>query len=589
MSYKSDSVATTIKKLNAQYFLPAIQREFVWNTEKIISLFDSIMRGYPIGSFLFWELAPENKDKWQVYKFVEQGSDSGKHNESASTHGVNEITLVLDGQQRLSSLLVALKGSYIIKKKYAKKYLPTSYVVQRLYLNLLKDSRTSEEDGETGIYYGFRFAEKKPTNSQNEYWFEVGKILDFDNEDAFYQFLQEERDKLPDSVTKGQINTFERNLGRLYRAIWKDDFINYYAETDQNYDRALDIFVRANEGGTKLSKSDLLLSMITSKWSGVNARDEIHQFVDRINNDLTRKNDFIKDFVMKSCLVLSDLPVAYKVDNFTDKNLSLIESKWTGIKQAIEKAVDLINYFGIDRDTLTSANALIPLIYYLLQHPQVKIYGETPDEVRNRTAIRRWVTMSLLNNVFGGSSDSLLTELRRVLNENSATPRFPIDALNKEIGKAGRTSHFDTFAVDNFLSIAYGKKLTFLALSLLYDDNSWGTTVFHQDHIFPQQMFGYQAMKQAGYSDEIWYKYYELKDRVGNLELLLPHENQEKSDQPFDKWITTRDPSFRQRHLIPNEPELWKFEKFEDFIRKREELIKSRLKQLFGPPDTKEG
>lgn len=588
MSYKSDTISTTVKKLNTQHFLPAIQREFIWKTDKIISLFDSIMCGYPIGSFLFWELASENKDKWPIYKFVEQGSDLGKRNESASTHGVNEITLVLDGQQRLSSLLIALKGTYIIKKKYAKTYLPTSYVVQRLYLNLLKDSKTSEEDGKARIYYGFRFAEKKPNNSQNEYWFEVGRILDFDSEDAFYQFVQEEREKLPDSITKGQINVFERNLGRLYRAIWKDDFINYYAETDQSYDRALDIFVRANEGGTKLSKSDMLLSMITSKWSGVNAKDEILQFVDRLNNDLTRKNAFIKDFVMKSCLVLSDLPVAYKVDNFTDKNLSLIESNWPSIKQAIEKTVDCINYFGIDRDNLTSANALIPLSYYIFQHPKTQIYGSTPDEVSNRTAIRCWFTMSLLNNVFGGSSDGLLAELRRVLKDNSGKPYFPIDALNKEIGRAGRTSHFDTFAKDNFLSINYGKKLTFLALSLLYDDNSWGTTVFHQDHIFPQQMFGLQTMKQAGYSDDLWYNYHALKDRVGNLELLLPHENQEKSDQPFEKWITTRDTSFKQRHLIPNNPDLWKFENFKGFIDERERLIVERLDKLFGSRDTGE-
>jgi hypothetical protein len=589
MPYKSDTIATTIKKLNTQYFLPAIQREFVWNTDKIVSLFDSIMRGYPIGSFLFWELAPENKDKWQVYKFVEHASDAGKHNEPASTHGVSDATLVLDGQQRLSSLLVGLRGTYTIKVKYRRKFDPGAWVKQRLYLNLLKDPRTSEEDGEVGIYYGFKFSEEKPDNSEGEYWFDVGRILDFDSEDRFYQFRQEERDKLPDNVTKGQINVFERNLERLYRAIWKDAFINYYAETDQNYDRALDIFVRANEGGTKLSKSDLLLSMITSKWSGVNAREEIHHFVDRINNGLTRKNDFTKDFIMKSCLVLPDLPVAYKVHNFTDKNLLLIESKWIEIKQAIEKAIDLINHFGIDGDTLTSANALIPLIYYLFRHPGVNIYGATPDQVSNRTAIRRWVTMSLLNNVFGGSSDSLLTELRRVLNENSAIRHFPIDALNNEIGKARRTSRFDTFAVDDFLSITYGKKSTFLALSLLYDDNSWGTTIFHQDHIFPQQMFYLTTMKQVGYGEDRWDKYWKLKDRVGNLELLLSHENQEKSNQPFDKWIATRDPSFRKRHLIPDEPELWKFENFEGFVKKREELIKSRLKLLFGPTDAEEG
>ena len=84
-----------------------------------------------------------------------------------------------------------------------------------------------------------------------------------------------------------------------------DEVIAYYTETDQDYDRVLDIFVRANEGGTRLSKSDLLLSMVTANWDGVNARDEIFNFVDRVNTQLTRRNDFDKDFVMKSCLVLA--------------------------------------------------------------------------------------------------------------------------------------------------------------------------------------------------------------------------------------------------------------------------------------------
>jgi uncharacterized protein with ParB-like and HNH nuclease domain len=587
MSYKSDTIAAVIKRLNTQYFLPAIQREFVWDTGKIISLYDSIMRAYPISSFLFWELAPENKDKWEVYKFVEHASDGGKHNELAGTDGVNDLTLVLDGQQRLTSLLVGLKGTYEVKMKYKRWDDPSAWVTRRLYINLLKDPRTSEEDGEIGIHYEFRFAEDKPENLDGQYWFKVGHILNFDDEDRFYEFVHEERDKLPDSVTKGQIGIFERNLGRLWRAIWKDDFISYYMENDQEYDRVLDIFVRANEGGTKLSKSDLLLSMIISKWVGMNAREEIHGFVDRINNELTRKNDFSKDFVMKSCLVLSDLSVAYKVDNFTDKNLSLIESKWKEIKHAIEKGVDLVNSFGIDRDTLTSVNALIPLIYYIFQHPQANLQGNTPEEVRNRTAIRRWFTMALLNNVFGGSSDSILTELRRVLKEHSTEPYFPLDALNKEIGRAGRTAYFDAYAIDNFLSITYGKRIIFLALSLLYDDNNWGTKSFHQDHIFPRALFD-KTMEDSGFNTEILVKYYVLKDRIGNLELLLSHENQEKSSQPFEQWISTRDSSFKQRHLIPDDPELWKFQNFEHFIKRREEMIEDRLKQLFGPPDKEE-
>lgn len=588
MAYKSDAIATVTRKLNSQLFLPAIQREFVWSLDQIISLFDSIMRGYPISSFLFWELDEQNRDKWEVYKFIEHARYGGTHNELASIDGVHDLMLVLDGQQRLTSLLIGFRGTYMVKKKYKRWDDPKAWVKQRLYLNLLKDPKAEAEDGEAGIHYGFQFLEKAPANDRPQYWFRVGKILDFDDEDRFYEFRQEERDRLPDTITKGQIAIFERNLERVYRAVWKDDMISYYTEHDQDYDRVLDIFVRANEGGTKLSKSDLLLSMVTSKWGGVNARQEIYGFVERLNNDLTRKNYFDKDFIMKSCLVLVDLPVAYKVRNFNNQNLSLIQSKWENIKTAIERAVDLCNSFGIDRDTLTSANALIPVAYYLFKHPHLTLRGETSSEVTDARAVRQWITMALLNNVFGGSSDNMLTGIRSVLQRHKDTEGFPIDEIDRDIARAGRSSYFNQEAVESFLSIAYGERLAFLALSLLYDDNNWGTKSFHRDHIFPQELFSWKHMKEAGFTREQWTEYTKLKDFVANLELLLSHENHGKSSVPFDKWIRTRDSSFRTRHLIPEDPDLWRFENFERFVEERERLIQERLVRLFGSGERRE-
>lgn len=58
MSYKSATIQTILNKLNKSYFLPAIQRPFVWEPDKIIRLFDSLMKRYPISAFLFWELKP---------------------------------------------------------------------------------------------------------------------------------------------------------------------------------------------------------------------------------------------------------------------------------------------------------------------------------------------------------------------------------------------------------------------------------------------------------------------------------------------------------------------------------------------------
>jgi uncharacterized protein with ParB-like and HNH nuclease domain len=102
MGYKPETVASAVLHLNVNYFLPAIQREFVWGPEKIEQLFDSLMRGYPISSFLFWRLRPENRERWQIYKFVEDARQSGTHNSLANTAGIQELTLVLDGQQRLT-------------------------------------------------------------------------------------------------------------------------------------------------------------------------------------------------------------------------------------------------------------------------------------------------------------------------------------------------------------------------------------------------------------------------------------------------------------------------------------------------------
>eukprot|EP01035_Chromulina_nebulosa_P050300 gene50300-68375_t len=87
MPYTATTVASTIDKINRSYFLPAIQRPFVWNAEQVLSLFDSLMKGYPISSFLFWDVAPENKPNWQIYKFAENFRYGEVHNEIAETDG----------------------------------------------------------------------------------------------------------------------------------------------------------------------------------------------------------------------------------------------------------------------------------------------------------------------------------------------------------------------------------------------------------------------------------------------------------------------------------------------------------------------
>ena len=100
-----------------EYALPAIQREFVWNQEQICALFDSLMRGYPIGAFLFWEVQKDSVGKHNWYEFIthyHQRDDPHCH-ELTIADLSQGVTAVLDGQQRLTALNIGIYGSYAEK------------------------------------------------------------------------------------------------------------------------------------------------------------------------------------------------------------------------------------------------------------------------------------------------------------------------------------------------------------------------------------------------------------------------------------------------------------------------------------------
>lgn len=584
MAYASATIATVIDQINRNYFLPAIQRPYVWEASQVVALFDSLLKGYPISSFLFWQLQHESRANWDIYKFVEDFKYGEVHNEIIRPDG-RDITLVLDGQQRLTSLLIGLRGSYTIKAKYKRRYNPDAWSRQVLYIDLLKDpeSGDGEDMNEAGVTYGLRFFERQPQKESGHLWFRIGAIMDCRDDTTFDRLREETTDLLSDAATRRDMRLVEKNLDRIYRTIWKDGLISYYTEKSQDYDRVLDIFVRANDGGTKLSKSDLLMSTITSKWDGVNAREEIFGFIDYINNKLERPNNLPKDFVMRACLLLSDLDHLYKVDNFTGSNLKIIQDKWPEIRRAIEATIRLVNRFGIDRDTLTSTNALLPIAYYLYKLGAGEMLdGTTPFEAINRERIRRWLLGALLNAVFGGSSNNTIGVSRALVREALNTSRdFPFHQLNDGLmRRRGRVVAFDEDAnVEALIDTTYGERTCFLAVAALYDERNWSSSVYHVDHIIPRAACSRRQLQSRGVPEHRIREIETCVDRLGNLQLLLNRENTEKAASPFAEWIQTRNCAFLEEHLIPTEPHLWKPEALPEFVAAREELIRQRLKR----------
>lgn len=116
------TIKEAIDKINRnEYLLPSIQREYEWTQKQVVELFDSLMKEYPINSFLFWKVDRNIVSEYVFYEFIKDYNEFD--NNKTKLHNVTgqqEVIAILDGQQRLSSLFIALKGSYASWKKNGK-------------------------------------------------------------------------------------------------------------------------------------------------------------------------------------------------------------------------------------------------------------------------------------------------------------------------------------------------------------------------------------------------------------------------------------------------------------------------------------
>lgn len=553
-----------------KYLLPAIQREFVWKPEQVIKLFDSLMRGYPIGSFLFWTVDKTKVKDFQFYEFIREYHErDNTHNPKANVMAGESVTAILDGQQRLTALYIALRGSYSYKMPRMFWKSDHAFPKRRLYLNLL----SSGEDFD--MKYNFAFlTEDDIKNDDKNYWFLVEDALKFNDMKDIYDYLQEKGIVQHKQAADG--------LFALYDVLAQKKIINYYLETSQELDKVLNIFIRVNSGGTVLSYSDLLLSVATAQWKTRDAREEITSFVDEINRIGSGFN-FDKDFVLKSALVLSDIKdVAFRVDNFNASNMEHIEKSWDDIEKSIRLAVELASSFGYSYETLTSNNALIPIAYYLMKICAPSNFILSSEHREDRERIKKWFMLSLLKRAFSGQPDNVLRPLRKIITDGATG--FPLEAIVTHFKGTNKTILFTDEDIDTLLYSKYGQGHTFSVLALLYPTFDYRNR-FHQDHMFPKSWFTTSGLKKHKISDEDIDFYLESYNYIANLQLLEGLPNEEKSDKDFKVWVDETYPAedqrqqYMERHYIPSEVEL-DFSNFKEFFEKRNSLLKRKLKSI---------
>lgn len=588
MSYEDKSIRDIINQIGRnEIYLPAIQRKFVWSIDQISNLFDSILRGYPIGTFLFWFIHGEQIEEYTFYKFLQEYHERDKYlNDIAPKPELKkDIIGVLDGQQRLSSMYIALQGTYAYKKKYSKRSSDNAFPRRKFYINLLyKQNEDSGEENNNIFEFKFLTEEEAKSLNDSELWFLVSSVLNWGIDakiDETYDELVEGNSKERKSVIEEMRSEIKRTLRIMHQRFVLEKLISYFKIEEQDLDHVLDIFVRVNSGGTVLSKSDLLFSTIVASWQ--EGRLEIEDYLKSLN----RKGNgfyFNTDFIMRSSLVLTDCPVLFKVRNFNNANVKKIKQEWANIKSAISSTVDILVEFGFDGETLTSNNAVLPIAYYLNKGGIIN--STTKGE------IRKYLIHALLKQIYGSQGDQVLGSIRDKLRKKQElktgaeteiiyelrSKNFSFNDISDIKFSGNKEFNISLADLEDILDSKKGP-YSFMVLSLLYPNLKFNQINFHQDHIHPTSQFSNTNLKKANIDQGKWQKWQELNDCLPNLQLMEGNENITKNGTPLMQWLEKNNVDvdrFVSDNYIPANVSL-DISHFEEFYNKRREVLKSVL------------
>lgn len=549
-----------------QYLLPAIQREFVWKREKICGLFDSLMRGYPIGTFLFWKIRPEQRNKYRFYAFMRSYHERDNYRcRLPDVIPEGGFDAVLDGQQRMTALYIGLRGTYAAKKPYGRWDNDDAFPETRLYLNLLHEPKTiqnTENPDESGLYaFEFKTEEDaKRGKDRGEWWFPCSRVCDDDwNIDNYLDDeFEDEFDKIgkagfADDLRLRRIAA-RKTLRKLDTAINRANEITYFSEETESLDRVLNIFIRLNSGGVPLSYSDLLLSIAIAQWNNTDAREEINA----LKAALFSRYDFdlSKDFILKAALMLSDIgSIKFSVENFTRQNSEKLETSWPDCKRYLNLAVKLLHSFGYTTQNLAATSAILPIAYYLKAREATDAYLTSPSCAEDRQLLLRWFNLSILKQgTWGSGVDTFLSQLRETIRNTVSgkqeAKRFPYEEIEKTMLRSGRSLQFTSQEIDELLDLQKGRGRTFTLLNILFPGKGLRRDLEHVDHIYPHALFGRKkVLAQAGYTDEQIREAEWRRNLLPNLQLLPALINHEKSDMMPLAWLNTLPEEDRAAHV----------------------------------------
>jgi uncharacterized protein with ParB-like and HNH nuclease domain len=556
MSYTITTVAETLGRINKGLYIPGIQRPYVWTQEQIIRLFDSLMRKYPIGTLLLWDLPSQSRGDWEVYRFVENFWEGDIHNDQIELAPDERCTLVLDGQQRLTSLLIGLKGTYVIRQKRRRRNNADAWDEVALHINLAHapegDDEVDDEDSPLAEHYQFAFfdVQQRPKNAQDELWFELSFILSAEDESELERISNSWIDNNT-HLDEKQKNVARANLIRLWEMVWRDQAIAYFTEFSNSYDRVLDIFIRANDGGTRLSRSDLLMSVITLRWEQFNAREETEELIKELTDLLQPKRSIQREFLLRSALFLNNLNFTIQVKNFTPSNISRLEETWNEVKHSLVFTANWLRSVGLYGEALSGINIAM-LLSYFFRHVGIS-RGEAELTETNAERIRQWVITLQFQRLLSLQINSTLNDFRTMVRRlPSGVTEFPVLEAARMFSRNGRQFGFNAEWVNKLCDLEMGSVESEKLLSLMYG-RDLAASRLRPVPLVQSRYFMPEELRRAGIPEALHPSLQHHANRLGIALALTEEEAIHYYELPFDRWVQTLRPDQVERHHLPPE------------------------------------
>ena len=571
--------------------LPAMQRSFVWPEEKIYNLFDSLMRKYPIGTFLFWEIKKETFDKYVFNSFVKiyVEQQRGKFQRGNDANEIHEkYKAVLDGQQRLTSLYIGTCGKERLHVKGKKWDSPDSFYDAYLCIDVLFTPKIDEK-------YLFEFQREDDIekiiadDDKKHYWVKVNTVYNFkDFKDIMLFTRKLNPDEQNPIFTLQVINNIQDILAQLHEALSGD--INYFPATDMDLSKVVDIFVRVNSGGEKLRSSDLMLSVAAGELKDKDVHAYLQDAINEIND--AQKNpdtgfNMDKETILTAGLMFTGAESMYlsKSSNYTPERMKLIfETHWNEIIEALKNTVSYIEYIGFIGRKLSNS-IILPIAYYFYKNKVKDSYKDSskPAAHCDRIFIRQWLLRSMLKDEFMEGTAATLLKYRELISKTKKN-HFPLEEiLEKEIKKPLTITEDQ---IDEIMELKYGdSKIIPLFEELMNRDPEPNTDV---DHIWPKAILNKKSeiSRIMNPTTEQITNFKNGCNSILNLQLLRSKENREKSDTEYNKWLKTRFTdenalnNYLDTNLIPNNIS-YELKDIEFFWNERKKLLSDRIREAF--------